>query len=139
MVNISSIPEIFAFIRLFDGRIIQRSVLGGGIHERNTQGIAGMAINEAMILNWRSPFRLARAVLHAGIYLLQRKPVIAPKIIVAYRRSKCEPCKFRDHGQCRLCSCFIEVKTLMASESCPDGRWGKCLLSRKETTIDPQS
>ena len=82
-----------------------------------------------MILTWRSPFRLARAMWHAAIYVWHGKPVIAPARIIAFREAKCQPCKYRDHGQCRLCTCFISIKTSLSSESCPDGRWGKVFTS----------
>jgi hypothetical protein len=58
--------------------------------------------------------------------------------IVAQRRNQCRECPHatknpkRVHlptkgltklSRCQLCDCFIHAKTLLASETCPDGRW----------------
>lgn len=82
-----------------------------------------------MILSWRSPFRFLRALWHATVYLWHGLPVIAPPRIVDHRLKICQRCRFKDGGFCRKCTCLIEVKTLLASESCPDGRWEKCFTS----------
>jgi hypothetical protein len=28
-------------------------------------------------------------------------------------------------GQCRVCGCNMEIKTVMATEACPEGKWQK--------------
>lgn len=45
---------------------------------------------------------------------------------VAEKRQKiCNSCFHRDPGsnQCRLCTCFLGLKTQLASEKCPVDRW----------------
>lgn len=85
-----------------------------------------------MILSWRSPFRLMRAIWHAAVFLWHGMPVIAPPPIVAHRLKICGKCMFKDGKFCRKCTCLIDVKTLMASERCPDGRWAKCFTTVKK-------
>lgn len=79
-----------------------------------------------MILRWQIPFTFARALWHAFLFWVNGKPVIAPAAVIAHRESKCRPCRFNDHGQCRRCACIISVKVSLSSERCPDAppRWG---------------
>lgn len=88
----------------------------------------------AVILSWRSPFRFARAMWHAWVYLWNGLPVIAPKAIIDHRVAICGKCRFKDGHFCRKCSCYIEAKACLASEECPDGRWAKCFTSRRGKT-----
>jgi hypothetical protein len=79
-----------------------------------------------MILRWKMPFTFARAMWHAFLYWWAGKPVIAPPIVVRYRRNTCRACVENDrkiYGQCRVCACFTDPKTLLSSESCPKGYW----------------
>lgn len=79
-----------------------------------------------MILHWRMPFRFARAMWHAAIYAVEGRPVITPKPILEWRRSRCAGCEENTRTlwpQCRKCACALEPKTLLSSESCPLGRW----------------
>jgi hypothetical protein len=43
------------------------------------------------------------------------------------RLSICNDCPrfFKTTKTCLECGCFMKVKTLMSSSSCPIGRWGK--------------
>jgi len=74
---------------------------------------------------WTAPFRFARAMYHALLYLLSGRPVIAPELIRKHREAICKPCRFNDHYFCRRCSCLIAAKVCLASEQCPDTppRW----------------
>ena len=59
---------------------------------------------------------------------LQRETVMAKKEAVEYRLGKCSKCNHYDPESetCMLCNCFVSIKTLLASERCPDNppRWG---------------
>lgn len=40
--------------------------------------------------------------------------------------SKCEnfnPDSYGGAGECKICGCNMEIKTVMATESCPKGKW----------------
>lgn len=43
----------------------------------------------------------------------------------SYRLSICETCPhFKPKvRKCRLCGCFMDLKTTLAKAKCPDGRW----------------
>lgn len=58
--------------------------------------------------------------------LFQRQhPALADSAVTSARLERCEACCYFDtaHRQCRLCTCFVDVKTLLATESCPGYRW----------------
>lgn len=42
------------------------------------------------------------------------------------RLSICHSCEFYNStlSQCKQCGCFLEIKTLWASEKCPIDKWG---------------
>jgi hypothetical protein len=37
--------------------------------------------------------------------------------------SRKNSCFDADSGRCRVCRCFVEVKTRLATETCPKGYW----------------
>lgn len=59
----------------------------------------------------------------------RREPVIAPEEVVDYRLEECQRrdkvCYDGESGQCKLCSCYVAVKTILATEKCPLGVWGR--------------
>lgn len=61
--------------------------------------------------------RAAKAAVSPG------QDVLATPSYVIKRRAICEGCPDRDGKQCGKCSCFIVVKTRLATEHCPVGRW----------------
>ncbi len=54
-----------------------------------------------------------------------KDPVIASAGVQSIRELRCSACPHLVGDQCSLCSCFVSVKTSLASEACPDGRWSK--------------
>lgn len=79
-----------------------------------------------MILRWRMIPTFALAMWQALVFLLQGKPVFAPKFVVEWRRNKCGSCEENtggDFAQCKVCACLWETKTLLSSESCPRKYW----------------
>ena len=53
--------------------------------------------------------------------------MIADQSTVVERLFLCGQCEHKKGSgfmaRCNLCGCFIEAKTRLASQSCPDGRW----------------
>ena len=47
--------------------------------------------------------------------------------IIDRRWSECEKCEFllKPTNNCKKCGCFMNVKTKVATASCPIGKWGK--------------
>lgn len=58
------------------------------------------------------------------------------------RLGVCEVCPDLDPEmrQCKTCTCFVDLKTFMATEACPKGKWGREYLWGKvvdrETTVN---
>jgi len=55
------------------------------------------------------------------------RPEIAPDSVRRDRAARCAQCPHFQYGQCQVCTCFVAVKTLLATEKCPDkpARWGE--------------
>jgi hypothetical protein len=49
------------------------------------------------------------------------------------RLDECMRCPFLDGQQCGKCHCFVEAKTWVATESCPQGRWPAIWVKKKLT------
>jgi len=90
-----------------------------------------------MILHWRMPFTFAKAVWHAAQYFWHGFPIIAPPKVIASRMATCKKCPFHVEEQCSKCACFVNVKTALSSEKCPDqpARWNR-LTIKQETNTD---
>lgn len=93
-----------------------------------------------MIIHWTSPVTFARAVFRTIQYLVAGRPVLAPGPIQEDRLAACEKCPWHVDSQCVKCTCFVAVKVLLSSESCPDNppRWKKLTFSKeppKEPTV----
>lgn len=65
-----------------------------------------------------------RSLFRAGGQLV-RGPITVPRSIWFQRQIACIQCPQNDGSQCRVCTCFIAIKTEVATESCPLGKWGK--------------
>jgi hypothetical protein len=67
---------------------------------------------------------LALSTKNAVKYALRYGQIKADEKIIEKRLSTCETCPYKMHGnRCKLCGCFIILKSGIISESCPDGRW----------------
>lgn len=55
------------------------------------------------------------------------------------RRVICESCPFFDAGRCKICGCFLRLKTVIATESCPDNppRWGAVEVTENLMPTNP--
>lgn len=67
---------------------------------------------------------IGAAVRVAGA-LVGGEKVMAPLPEVGARRLVCGACPENEvsSGQCRACTCLIRLKTLLKTETCPQGRW----------------
>lgn len=45
------------------------------------------------------------------------------KLERAKRLEACRACPMLDGQRCRKCGCFVKVKSWMATEDCPEGKW----------------
>lgn len=55
----------------------------------------------------------------------EEERVVSTDEVVHMRRIRCALCPHNVGGQCSLCTCFVDLKTYFATESCPDTppRW----------------
>ena len=93
-----------------------------------------MRIKMSSIL--RTPLTFSKAVWRVLCYLLRGRPILAPKADRDFRMSKCGPCENNIGGWCSKCVCNLEVKTMVASEFCPDAppRWSALTFAREAPT-----
>jgi hypothetical protein len=89
-----------------------------------------------MIFRWSTPVTFVKAVFRTVQFLWQGRPVLAPREVQEDRYSVCRKCPLQLDGQCTVCTCFVSVKVLLSSESCPDSppRWKKLTFSKPNTT-----
>jgi hypothetical protein len=59
--------------------------------------------------------------------ILRREPFVVPAEAQDARLAQCNACEFLvpDSRQCVKCTCFVDVKTLLSTESCPERKWGR--------------
>ena len=75
-------------------------------------------------MRFPNPFTFLKAIWR---YLRRPKdvPRVVPDKVRVDRLYQCSKCPHLDHGQCQLCTCAVQLKVLMPTESCPDKppRW----------------
>lgn len=57
--------------------------------------------------------------------LLNPKQPRSEEEVKSERLAICEKCEFfrQQSRTCKLCGCFMDLKTTLAKAKCPDGRW----------------
>lgn len=65
----------------------------------------------------------AGAAVRVAKAVVTKKPLFVSEDLVARRLAACEACPHLDGDQCRLCTCFVDIKAMLATERCPDDRW----------------
>jgi hypothetical protein len=80
-----------------------------------------------------NPLKLIAAIYRLCFALAMRHSLIVDNATADERARECHrrdgDCYDAVYGQCRVCTCFVGIKTLFATESCPRGYWGKRLLA----------
>lgn len=80
----------------------------------------------AVKIRWMSIATALIAAMHVLQYVIAGRPVIAPEQVISDRERICGSCEENDKGvfpQCNACTCIIEAKVMLSSESCPRGYW----------------
>ena len=61
--------------------------------------------------------------------LVRGYPVLTPLDVADDRLHECHRrarvCYDPESGQCKMCSCYVTMKTVLATEKCPFGHWGR--------------
>lgn len=70
------------------------------------------------------PLRFVAAMWRTFVVLLWGNDVVASEWTQTNRRMICRTCPLLlESGQCQKCSCFVAMKTILAEEQCPLGKW----------------
>lgn len=87
-----------------------------------------------MRLTLKSSVTALGASFRAVWWAFLRRDPLASSEETKKRLDICESCEFfdADSRQCLVCTCFIDAKTLLASERCPVGKWQR-VRQRKRT------
>ena len=74
--------------------------------------------DECCKVNFKSAMDTARR--------MAENPRMASEEVVSERMSICETCEhfYAPAKRCKLCGCYMEMKTKFINMECPDGRWG---------------
>jgi hypothetical protein len=51
------------------------------------------------------------------------EPEIARRLRICSDCEHFDPYAYKNMGECQICHCNMEIKTIMATESCPKGKW----------------
>lgn len=85
-----------------------------------------------MILRFSSPFRLAWAGIKLFWARLRGFRTLTTPWEAECRLNICHQCpELTESGQCRVCACFVESKTLLAPENCPLGKWKAIWVAKR--------
>lgn len=78
-----------------------------------------------MIFRWYSPFLLALGTIKLTFARVLGFEILARVEEVNFRRSECEGCQFfiEESRQCGVCTCFVDGKVWITTESCPKKKW----------------
>lgn len=77
-----------------------------------------------MKLKITSPIRLVTSLGRSLWHLLKDKVLWATPEEAAMRKAICENCQHLEDGQCKICTCYVGVKTTFQYEYCPLLKWG---------------
>lgn len=50
-------------------------------------------------------------------------PLTVDESVAAARLQICQACPYNDNGQCTVCTCFISLKVMLSTETCPKNLW----------------
>lgn len=88
-----------------------------------------------MILRIDSPFRAIFAGMKLAICKFLGFRVLATEDEQEQRLNECEDCvELTTERQCRVCTCFIDAKVILATEGCPKKLWLPIYKRRRTTT-----
>lgn len=77
-------------------------------------------------MKFPNPLKFSAAMLRLLWAFITRRPVLVSPQLCDERSTICRtdcPHYDPDSDQCKLCTCFISFKTMLATERCPVGRW----------------
>jgi hypothetical protein len=66
----------------------------------------------------------AAAFVKAGMPICTKEQ-IAGRLAICDDCDHYDPEAYAEMGECKICGCNMEIKSVMATESCPAGKWKK--------------
>lgn len=77
-----------------------------------------------MIVKFSSAFRAFAASFRIAYARLRGFRVLATILEQTKRLNECHACEeLTEERQCRICTCFVDVKTMLTTEGCPKHKW----------------
>jgi uncharacterized protein DUF6171 len=77
-----------------------------------------------MIFKWHTPFRVIVAHLRLAWARWFGYEIMATDAEAEDRLDICWQCEEYDEGgQCKVCTCFVDAKTMLLTEQCPKRKW----------------
>jgi hypothetical protein len=72
-----------------------------------------------------NPIRFVGAIIRLVAGLFQKKPIFVTQEVEDERWAVCRACEeyVARTEQCRVCTCFLSIKTPLAQEKCPKKKW----------------
>ena len=87
-----------------------------------------------MIFRWDTPFRALAASLRLAWARLRGYETLATDAETEDRLDICYRCEeYTESGQCRVCTCFVDAKTMLLTEQCPKRKWFRVWRKRRLT------
>ena len=76
-----------------------------------------------MKFDLKSPSRFIKAMARAIKHRICYGSVVMSNDEIDSRLAQCYTCHRQKDGQCLQCNCFVSVKAMLRSETCPLDRW----------------
>lgn len=85
-----------------------------------------------MIFRWQSPFWLVAELARVLYARIRGYALLATAEVEESRLEKCFSCEFLDEEseQCKICTCFVRAKAMVAVARCPKKKWGPVYLTK---------
>jgi len=64
-----------------------------------------------------------RALRRMVLKIFSPGPLAVPEKVAAQRLEICKVCPYNVGGQCTVCTCFISIKVMLSTETCPKKLW----------------
>lgn len=59
--------------------------------------------------------------------------ILAPPAAVKRRDEICKGCDYYNDGICGACGCLLVAKSILSTEKCPKGKWGRIWIQKSLT------
>lgn len=77
-----------------------------------------------MIIRWHTPFRFLAAQARRVFAWMMDYETLVTDAQWGERRGICSQCpELVNDEQCRICTCYVDAKAMLALEQCPKKKW----------------